>query len=323
VRLVVIEAGYARRVTLQELRYLVALADIGHFGRAARACSITQPALSAQIGELEDMLGLRLFDRSTRSVALTQAGRDLLPIVERILEDVGSVVTHARDVAERNVGRVAVAALPSVCSTLLPQVVARFHARHPGITIALRDALAGRIVEMIRSDAVDFGLTSAPGSDPHLEFRSLASDRMVAVLPRGHPLAGARRFGLGDLLDTPLILMNRDSSVRRIVDDACAAIGRIAAPAHEPEFMATAIGMVRAGLGATLLPSSALEITAASDLVVHPLDDPRLTRELGILRKRQRAWSPAAEAFVADLEAFIARRFEGAGKPRPGRRRRR
>jgi DNA-binding transcriptional LysR family regulator len=175
---------------------------------------------------------------------------------------------------------------------------------------------------MIRDDLVDFGLTSAPGSDPQLEVRSRASDRMVAVLPRGHPLAGAKRFGLDDLLDTPLILMNRDSSVRRIVDEACAAIGRIAAPAYEPEFMATAIGMVRAGLGATLLPSSALEITAASDLVVHPLDDARLTRQLGILRKRQRAFSPAAEAFVADLEAFIARRFAGAAGSRAPRRRR-
>jgi DNA-binding transcriptional LysR family regulator len=113
--------------------------------------------------------------------------------------------------------------------------------------------------------------------------------------------------------------MNRDSSVRRIVDDACAAIGRIASPAYEPAFMATAIGMVRAGLGATLLPSSALEITAASDLLVHPLDDPRLTRPLGILRKRQRAYSPAAEAFVAELEAFVARRFGATAEPRERR----
>ena len=306
-------------ISLRQLRTFAAIGRLGSFTRAAEAVHATQPALSAQVNELEEALGVRLFDRSTRFVALTQAGRDLLPVVEKILGDIGMVMTHARDVAAKSVGRVAIAALPSVSSTLLPQVVAHFRARYPGVTISLRDALAGRVVEMIRDDIVDFGLTSAPGSDPQLEFRPLASDRMVAVLPRKHPLAGATHFRLGELLDTPLILMNRDSSVRRIVDDACAAIGRIAEPAYEPEFMATAIGMVRAGLGATLLPSSALEITAASDLVVHPLDDPLLTRQLGILRKRQRAYSPAAEAFVAILEVSIRNRFGDTAAPRRSR----
>jgi LysR family transcriptional regulator, carnitine catabolism transcriptional activator len=306
-------------ISLRQLRTFATIGRLGSYTRAAEALHATQPALSAQINELEGMLGVRLFDRSTRSVAMTQAGRDLLPVVEKILADVGLVLTHARDIAEKNVGRVTVAALPSVSSTLLPHAVAQFRTRHPGVTITLRDALAGRVVEMIRADSVDFGLTSDPGSDPQLEFRSLASDRMVAVLPGKHPLAGAKRIDLRDLLDTPLILMNRESSVRRVVDAACAAIGRIAAPAYEPEFMATAIGMVRAGLGATLLPSSALEIAAASDLVVHPLDDPRLTRQLGILRKRQRAFSPAAEAFVADLETFITRRFGTKKSPRARR----
>ena len=124
---------------------------------------------------------------------------------------------------------------------------------------------------------------------------------MVAVLPRHHPLASARRVKLADLLDTPLILMNRDSSVRRIVDAACASLGRMPAPAYEPAYMATAIGMVRAGLGATLLPSSALEIAAAADLIMQKLDAPELTRQIGILRKGNRSLSPAAEAFAVTL----------------------
>jgi DNA-binding transcriptional LysR family regulator len=124
---------------------------------------------------------------------------------------------------------------------------------------------------------------------------------MVAVLPRNHPLANARRIKLVDLLDTPLILMDRDSSVRRIVDAASASLGRIATPAYEPAFMATAIGMVRAGLGATLLPSSAVEITSGTDLVTHPLAERELTRQIGVLRKRARLLSPAAEAFVRTL----------------------
>jgi LysR family transcriptional regulator, carnitine catabolism transcriptional activator len=288
-------------ISLRQLRAFAAIGQLGSFTKAADALHATQPALSAQINDLEDALGVRLFDRSTRSVMITQAGRELLPVVNKILSDVGMVFTHARDVAQKNIGRVVVAALPSVSSTLLPRAVVRFREQYPGVTITLRDALAERIVKMIRDDEVDFGLTSPAAADPQLEFAPLASDRMVAVLPRNHPLAGARRLDLVDLLDTPLILMDRDSSVRRIVDQACAALGRMATPAYEPAFMATAIGMVRAGLGATLLPSSALEIAAASDLVAHPLPNPELTRQLGILKKRERAHSPAAAAFVATL----------------------
>jgi DNA-binding transcriptional LysR family regulator len=304
-------------ISLRQLRAFAAVGQLGSFTRAADALHATQPALSAQINELEDSLGVRLFDRSTRSVTITQAGRDLLPVVAKILDDVARVLTHARDVAQKNIGRVVVAALPSVSSTLLPQAVVRFGARFPGVTITLKDALAEKIVRMIRDDEVDFGLTSAPAADAQLDFTPLASDRMVAVLPRNHPLARAKRIDLADLLDTPLILMDRDSSVRRIVDQACAALGRMATPAYEPAYMATAIGMVRSGLGATLLPSSALEIASASDLVVHPLDNPDLTRKLGILRKRQRSFSPAAQALVDELKTFIAGWF---GPEKPGRR---
>ncbi len=296
-------------VDMRQLRAFAAIGRHGSFTKAAAALFTTQPALSAQIRQLEGALDLRLFDRSTRSVTITQAGRELLPVVDKILADVELVMTRARDVSRMNVGRVIVAALPSVSSTLLPRAVVRFQAQHPGVTFVLKDALAERIVEMIRRDDVDFGLTSAPASNAQLEFAPLASDRMVAVLPRNHPLAAAKRIELADLLASPLILMDRDSSVRRIVDQACATLGQIAAPAYEPAFMATAIGMVRAGLGATLLPSSALEISAAADLVVHPLDDPGLTRQLGVLKKRERSFSPAAEAFVASLRAHAKQWF--------------
>jgi LysR family transcriptional regulator, carnitine catabolism transcriptional activator len=310
-------------ISLRQLRAFTAIGQLGSFTRAADALHATQPALSAQISELEHMLGVRLFDRSTRSVTLTQAGRELLPVVDKILGDVALVMTHARGVAQKNIGRVVVAALPSVSSTLLPQAVVRFRSRFPGVTITLRDALAERIVRMIRDDEVDFGLTSAPAADPQLDFTPLASDHMVAVLPRNHPLADAKHLDLAQLLDAPLILMDRDSSVRRIVDQACAALGRMATPAYEPAFMATAIGMVRAGLGATLLPSSALEIASASDLVVHPLDNPDLTRPLGVLRKKQRSYSPAAAAFVAELKTFAATWFGDASPVKRARSKRR
>jgi DNA-binding transcriptional LysR family regulator len=282
------------------------------FTRAAQALHATQPALSAQIRDLEESLGVRLFDRSTRSVTLTQAGQDLLPVVDSVLADIGSVLEHARDIARRNTGRVTVAALPSLAASLLPDVIARLRRDHPGIAVVIRDALAEKSLSLLRADEVDLALTSSPLPDPHLQFTPLLTDRMVAVLPLQHPLAKAKSVGLADLLASPLVLMDRDSSVRRSVDAACASIGRIANPVFEVAYMATAIGLVRAGLGATLLPSSAADLRAASDLVLRDLATPRVERQLGVVQQRRRAPAPAVEAFVEVLRAVAAER----GPPR-------
>ncbi len=294
-------------INLRQLRAFVSIGRLGSFTKAAEALHATQPALSAQIRELEESLGVKLFDRSTRSVALTRAGEDLLPVVDTVLGDLNSVVERAQDVARRNTGRVTVAALPSLAATLMPDVVARMRREHPGIAVVIRDALAEKILGLVRADEVDLALTSAPPVDPQLTFKPLLTDRMVAVMPPSHPLAKAKTVKLADLLASPLVLMDRDSSVRRIVDGACASIGRLAEPVYEAAFMSTAIGLVRAGMGATLLPSSAHELRAATDLVVRDLDSPRIERPLGIMSSKRRSYSPAAEALVAMLEATLKR----------------
>ena len=290
-------------INLRQLRAFVSIGRLRSFTRAAEALNATQPALSAQIRELEDALGVKLFDRSTRSVTLTQAGEDLMPSVDTVLSDLSSVVARARDVATRNTGRVTVAALPSLAATLVPNVIGRMRDAHPGIVVVVRDALAERAIALLRADEVDIALTSAPPADRELMFTPLLKDRMVAVLPRAHRLSRSKKIRLADLLDEPLVLMDRESSVRRIVDNACASIGRLAAPAYEAAFMATAIGLVRAGLGATLLPSSASELLAAGDLVIRDLAEPRIERELGIVKPRRRSMSPALQAFVASLNS--------------------
>jgi DNA-binding transcriptional LysR family regulator len=309
-------------INLRQLRAFVSIGRLGSFTKAADALHATQPALSAQIRELEDSLGVKLFDRSTRSVTLTQAGEDLLPVVDNVLGDLGSVLARAHDVARRNTGRVTIAALPSLAATLMPAAVAQMRARHPGITVVIKDALAERIIGLIRGDEVDLALTSAPPTDPQLQFTPLLTDRMVAVLPKGHPLSEAKTMRLTELLASPMVLMDRDSSVRRIVDAACASIGRMAEPAFEAAYMSTAIGLVRAGLGATLLPSSAAELRATSDLTIRDLDTPRIERELGVLKQRRRAYSPAAEAFVTVLTTLARDGFGATSGKKPSRGRR-
>lgn len=306
----------AMNVNLRQLRAFVSIGRLGSFTKAARALHATQPALSAQIRDLESALGVKLFDRSTRSVTLTRAGEDLLPVVDTVLGDLGSFVARARDVARLNTGRVTVAALPSLAATVMPGLIASLRQRHPGVTVVVRDALAERILGLIRADEADLAFTSEPLPDRELEFRPILEDRMVAVLPPDHPLASRRAVRLVDLLATPLVLMDRDSSVRRIVDNACASIQRLAEPRYEAAYMSTAIGLVRAGLGATLLPSSAAELRGADDLVILDLEAPRVQRRMGLLKQRRRAWSPAAEAFVAEVDALARQRDPLRGQAR-------
>ena len=293
----------------RQLRAFLAIARLGGFTKAAEALHTTQPALSAQINQLEASLGVRLFDRSTRVVTLTQVGRDLLPAVEKTIQDLESLMKRARDIAQMKTGHVAVAALPSISSTFLPQAIADFAAQFPGVSVSLDDALAERIIESIRANRVDFGITNSALVDSHMSFLHIGSDQMVAVMPRSHRLAGMKRLTLKHLLDLPLIFMNRDSSVRRIIDDACAVQGRLPSPAYEAAFMSTAVGMVRAGLGVTLLPSSALELTVASDLACRPVADRRLTRQIGIVTKEGQSLSPAASSFIALLRKKSAAWF--------------
>ena len=137
--------------SLRQLRAFATIARLRSFTRAADVLHTTQPALSAQIRELEASLGVRLFDRNTRSVAPTRAGADLLPVVDQVLGALDSVAARVEDVAARNTGRVVVAALPSLAATLVPAVVARMRGRHPGIAVVVRDALAERTLGAVRA----------------------------------------------------------------------------------------------------------------------------------------------------------------------------
>jgi DNA-binding transcriptional LysR family regulator len=296
-------------VTLRQLQAFCTVARLGSFTKAAAALHTTQPALSLQIAQLEDSLELRLFDRTTRNVSITSVGRELLPRAERTLAELSAMVDSAAGLGARSVGRVVVAALPSVASSLLPEAIGAFAQAFPGISVVLRDALGGQIAEWIRNDEVDFGVTADATSDASLHFSVVGSDEMVAVAPEGHPLAKVKRLTVEGLVDYPLILMSRDSSVRSLVDEAFAERGRLVQPVQEPVYMSTAIAMVRAGLGVAIVPSSASELRGAVDLRVHHIAHRGMSRQIGIVSKRGHSLSPAAEEFERFLKSLARKWF--------------
>jgi len=288
-------------VSVQQLRAFASVAQHGSFTRAALALHTTQSALSSRIAQLEKSLGCRLFDRSTRSVRLTRVARDILPSVEKILGDTEALIGQTKDISAGVAGRVVMAALPSISATVLPSAIAQFLRDHPRISIVLRDALAEGMADMVRNDEVDFAISSPIVGDASFDFTLLTSDRMAAVFPRNHPLQSVRSLKLEQLIEYPLILMDRSSSVRHIIEDAFRAKGRAALPAFEVAFMSTAIGMVRAGLGVTVLPSASLEVQSATDLGSRNFAERILMRQIGILKRQGRSMAPAVEKFTAFL----------------------
>ena len=283
-------------LSTRQLRAFVALIDLPNFTRAAQACHLSQPAFSTLIRQLEQEVGTRLFDRNTRSVQLTPEGRlfeasarRLLADVERAMEDLGAHV-------ERRKGRVHVAALPSLAAGWLPALFSDFHARWPGIELALSDQLSDACIDLVRGGQADFALAAAgsrASESAELRMRVLCTDRFHLVCPAAHPLATEPRLTLRKLQPFSFIHMTRNSSVRQALDAALHP-QRLNA-AFEVEHLATVMGLVEAGLGISVVPALTLFHFRRETLVTRPLPLPALTRTLYLVQRREGSLSVAAQ----------------------------
>lgn len=290
--------------TLRQLRAFSTLARTGSFTRAAAELHLSQPALTVQIRELESALGLKLVDRNTRRVRVTGIGRELLPVFERVLGDIRAVAENARELAAGDRGVIQVAALPSLCSRLIPQAIARLKRSHPGVQVKLQDTVALRILAAVRSEEADLGIGSFGPLGAEFETTPLIEDRMVAVMPKRHPLAAKASVTMREAAAHPLVLMDTQSSVRAVVESALRVESAAAAPDYEVTYMSTAVGFVLAGLGVAILPATALELGLAKDIVTRPIRGAAVRRPIVIARKAGRSLAPAALIFIEGLRAI-------------------
>ena len=297
-------------LSARQLRAFVALADERHFTRAAQRCHLTQPAFSALIRSLEETAGLRLFDRNTRHVELTAEGKVLDASARRLLADMDLVMDDLRDHAARRRGHVALAALPSLAAGWLPGLLARFSQAHPGIVLDLRDALLDPCLDMVQSGQVDFAVASRRPDMTDLDSEFLHADRYFLVCRADHPLAAQSQVRLRDIVRYPVIQLARGSSVRKHLDEALGSDAPL--PVFEVEHLATVTGLVRAGLGVSVVPAMTLFHFRSDDLRVVPLAGRALTRPLYLVQRKGRSLSMAAQALY---ELLIAHRGDigGAG----------
>lgn len=296
---------------IREMRHIhafLAVARWGSFTRAASELRVSQPALTVQVKQLETRLGISLFDRNKRRVSLTQAGRDLVAPLQRVIFDFESVITRTKDFVEHRRGIVAVGALPSVAAGLLPRAMRQLADQHPGIVVRVTDALAGRIAALVKAGDIDFGISSQMPTDRELTYQHLLSDRLCAFVLPDHPLVKKKTVTLRDLVAHPLILLVKGSSVRDIVERALEKKGLKISVAYESIYMSTALGMARAGLGVAVLPESALIVGAQAELRIVPVSTPSLTRKIGIVGKAGRSFSPAALKLIDALQRLAKAR---------------
>jgi DNA-binding transcriptional LysR family regulator len=285
-------------ISLRQLEAFLAVSQLEGFTRAAERLHLTQSAVSLLVRELENQLSVRLFDRTTRAVGLTDAGRELYPFAEKAIADLQAGIDNTRDLLAKKKGRVVLGAPPLLASHLLPPVIARFGESYPGVAVSLRDLLADEIVARVASGEVDFGIGTFHRLEEDLEIQTLARDSLILVAPRKHALARKRKLRWRDLEATPLIALDRHSGLRHLVDRTLEAAGSDPRPAYEVSFITTAIGMVEAGLGIAVLPSYSLLSTRHFRVETRLLEEPVVEREIALVSRAGRSLSPAAESFA-------------------------
>lgn len=272
-------------MTLQELRYLVALADHRHFGRAAEACHISQPTLSAQLKKLEDFLGVVLFERTSKSLKLTAAGEPILAKARLILIEAGALVALAREAAKPMTGRMNLGVIPTLGPYLLPWALPVLKASFPDLQLVLQEEMTAGLLAGLQSHRLDAALLALPAEGDDLTAQALFEEPFLLACPKDHALAKAKAVEAEALAKAPLLLLADGHCLR---DQALAVCGQIPAAGEAADFRATSLEtirqMVAAGLGCTLLPALATG-TAHPAIAIRPLKNEAF-RRIGLVWRK-------------------------------------
>ena len=269
-------------LTLKQLRYFEAVARHGHFGRAAEVSSVSQPAISVQIRELEDLLGQTLFDRSARQVRLTAFGETFAPHVRAILRGVDDLSDLARSAAGRLVGKLRLGVIPTIGPYLLPKLLDGLGRAFPDADLSIRETQTEPLIEDVRNGRLDAALLALPISEPGLVETPLFEERFVLVrdtseagnpVPTGQSLAQMR-----------LLLLEEGHCFRDQALDFCGPVSARASDRMEASSLATLVQMVASGMGVTLLPEMAVPLeTGSANVSVAQFPEPEPTRTIGLI----------------------------------------
>jgi LysR family transcriptional regulator, hydrogen peroxide-inducible genes activator len=275
-------------MNLKDLKYLVALADTGHFGKAADRCFVSQPTLSAQLKKLEEFLGVTLIERQPKNVQLTEVGKQVALRARRMLDEQDEIIALARSNTDPLGGKLKLALIPTVGPYLLPRVMQKIRKSLPDLGLMLYEYQTEPLLKQLRDGEIDVGIMALPAPKDGLESRALYEEAFTVALPNQHPLAAKSTIKVPDLRGQTLLLLEDGHCLR---DQALEVCGRI--EVHEAEdFRATSLEtlrqMVVAGLGITLLPALAVESPFGSQrgLTIRQFAKPAPSRTVGAVWRK-------------------------------------
>ncbi|KPQ10346.1 MAG: hydrogen peroxide-repsonsive transcriptional regulator OxyR [Saliniramus fredricksonii] len=272
-------------ITLKHLRYFDALARHGHFGRAAEACAISQPALSLQMKELEELLGAQLIERGARQIRLTGLGEALVMRARDILRGVDELGDLARASYSPLTGRLRLGVIPTIAPYLLPQIITRLAARFPLLDLRPREAVTHKLVEDLIEGRLDTAIVALPVSEPSLHEEPLFAEEFVLV--RREAEAGKPVPNVESLREMRLLLLEEGHCFREQALSFCAGSGAVPRDLMEGSALSTLVQMVGAGIGVTLIPQMAVAIeTRSAPVSVARFDTPAPTRRIGMIWRR-------------------------------------
>jgi LysR family hydrogen peroxide-inducible transcriptional activator len=292
-------------VTLTELRYAVAVAEHRHFGRAAAACFVTQPTLSAQVAKLERTLGVKLFDRTSKAVLPTPEGEEIVREARAVLAAAERIVEVARSQSEPMTGTWRLGVIPTLAPYLLPWLVPPLREAFPRLALVFREMKTAEVLSEIAQRRLDCGLLAMPVTAEGLAIEPLFDEPFLLIAPRNHALAAKKTVSESDLAGERVLLLDEGHCLREQALSICARAGALDATG-EGDFRATSIEtlrhMVAGGMGLTLLPALALrDGQARGDVAVVPFAEPAPSRSMALVF---RASHPRARDYV-QIAAFV------------------
>ncbi|HUJ00690.1 MAG TPA: LysR substrate-binding domain-containing protein [Usitatibacter sp.] len=292
-------------MTLTELRYVVALAQERHFGRAAQRCFVTQPTLSLALAKLEDELGVKLFERNKNEVLVTARGVEIVEQARRVLDEVAKIPHIARGGRDQLAGALRLGAIPTIGPYLLPDLVPILHRRAPAMPLAIEENLTGNLAPMLRDGELDVVIIALPFAVPGVRTRVVYEEPFSVVVPEGHRWQDRKAVKPGELSEENLLVLNAGHCFRDQVLEACPGQSNTALPdGRAGSSLETIRNMVASGLGVSVLPASALAPRYATRLLKPvPFANPAPSRKVALAWRTSFDRPLAVETLAAAIQS--------------------
>jgi LysR family hydrogen peroxide-inducible transcriptional activator len=290
-------------MTLTELKYVVALAQERHFGRAAQKCFVTQPTLSLALAKLEEELGVRLFERNKNEVIVTPMGAGIVEQARRVLDEASKIPSLAKGSQDQLAGALRLGVIPTIGPYLLPEIVPTLRRNAPAMPLMIEENFTGNLVPMLRDGDIDVAIVALPFTVPGVLTRAIYEEPFSVVVPEGHAWAKKKRVRADELSGENLLVLNAGHCFREQVLEACPGQANTATPdGRSGSSLETIRNMVASGLGVSVLPAMALQPRYGNKLVKEiPFVEPVPSRKVAIAWRASFSRPKAIEALATAM----------------------